>query len=156
VSITHADLVARAKRWLLNTRGCGVVVTEWHSGTSETPDAIGWGSGGRRSILVECKVSVPDFVADRRKHFRRAGTSAGRERFYMTPPGLIRPDKLQDGWGLLEVAERHGRVKVVAPAEEFDTCPLSEVSMLYSALLRGGRAVGLQLEAANFEPEAAS
>src|SRR4051794_41072541 len=47
-----------------------VIATEISTAASETPDAFGFTSAAH-SLLVKCKVSVPDFRADRRKFFRR-------------------------------------------------------------------------------------
>jgi hypothetical protein len=117
--VTHDQLVERAARWLRRTRRCPVVATEivTTNHTGECLDAIGWHQG--YSILVECKASRSDFLADRRKTFRtmeRLGM--GDQRYYMTPPALVRPDELPPKWGLLEV---HGRqVRVIRRCEDPD------------------------------------
>ncbi len=105
--MTHAELVKLAERWLWR-QGCGVVLREFSTtATAEIPDAIGWRS--HTSILVECKVSRADFLADASKPFRKNPyAGVGRWRFYLTPPGLLRAEELPVGWGLLEV--RGGRV----------------------------------------------
>jgi hypothetical protein len=70
------------------------------------PDAIGW-KRACHSVLVECKVTRADFLADRDKPFRqKPELGLGCERFYFTPRALLRPDELPPGWGLLEC---HGR-----------------------------------------------
>ena len=70
------------------------------------PDAIGW-KKACHSVLVECKVSRADFLADREKPFRQKSERAvGCERFYLAPKGLIRIEELHSGWGLLEVCGR--------------------------------------------------
>lgn len=98
--LTHAELVHRAERWLLNTMKCGFVLTELATRAPETPDAIGWERGS--SILVECKVSRADFMADQKKWFRtHPETGMGDRRYYMTPPNLIFEDELPANWGLL-------------------------------------------------------
>jgi hypothetical protein len=99
----HADLVAVAERWLRKAERCGVVLTECDGTTAEIPDAIGWKCWGNVSILVECKVSRPDFLADRRKPFRQVGgLGVGRFRYYLAPGGLLKPADLPPGWGWLE------------------------------------------------------
>lgn len=129
--MTHDELVQRAKKWLRNTRRCSVVISELVTGCPEIPDAIGWGNAGF-SVLVECKTSVSDFYADRRKRFDRCGF----KRYYMTIPGLIKPSLLRDGWGLLEVHPR--QVKVVHEAVQQDDRNMRhELSLLVSALRRG-------------------
>jgi hypothetical protein len=75
------------------------------------PDAIGW-KRANHSVLVECKVARADFLADRGKPFRqKPEQGVGCERFYLTPPVLVKPEELPSGWGLLEL--RRGRVEVI-------------------------------------------
>lgn len=150
---THAELVTLAARWLRGTRKCSLVATErkpWV--TDEHPDAIGWRPRGE-SILVEAKTSVADFLADLRKP-HRAGAGMGRERWYLTPSGLLahrmRPDLWPADWGLLEV--RNGKVYRVV--EAVDRGPAAEVLAaelpLLVAITRNvleGRAPGLSTEA---------
>ena len=102
--MTHDELCERAARWLRNTKKCAFVLREAVSQVSETPDAIGWRYG--RSVLVECKTSLSDFMADRKKPFRHANAGMGEERFYMTSPKLLTAVMMPDGWGLLEVLGR--------------------------------------------------
>src|SRR4051794_14342069 len=99
--MTHQDLIKVAQRWLTNTAHCAVVLTELSTSAGEIPDAIGW--YGRNSILVECKISRGDFFADKDKPSRRAERVLGGKRFYLTPKGLVEPEEVPEGWGLLEV-----------------------------------------------------
>lgn len=100
--MTHAQLVEKAVRWLRSYR-CGVVLSEQACTSGEMPDAIGW-KRACHSVLVECKVTRSDFLADRAKPFRvRPQQGVGCERFYLAPRGLIRPEELPQGWGLLEL-----------------------------------------------------
>lgn len=108
--MTHAQLVERAVRWLRTYR-CGVVLSEQACVSGEMPDAIGW-KRASHSVLVECKVTRADFLADRGKPFRlKPEKGVGCERFYLTPPALVRVEELPLGWGLLEL--RRGRVETV-------------------------------------------
>ena len=66
--MTHGQLVERAVRWLRSYR-CGVVLSEQACVSGEMPDAIGW-KRANHSVLVECKVTRADFLADRGKPFR--------------------------------------------------------------------------------------
>ena len=104
-AMTHAELVDRAARWLRNTLHCGVVGQEIRAYTlsRETPDCIGWLGSRGLSVLVECKVSKADFAADLLKPARRGGPALGNLRFYLTPPGLLSPSQVPEGWGLYEV-----------------------------------------------------
>ncbi len=103
--MTHENLVAKAVIWL-RRYGCGVVLSEQSCASGETPDAIGW-KRGSHSVIVECKVSRADFFIDQEKPFRRKpGKGMGCERFYLTPAGMLRPEELPAGWGLLELRGR--------------------------------------------------
>ncbi|NID14985.1 hypothetical protein [Luteibacter yeojuensis] len=113
--MTHADLVERAGAWLRGAAGCKIVMTELAAvcRSGEIPDAIGWREGG--TILVEAKTSRADFLADRKKPFRREPERGmGTLRFFLAPAEMIRPNELPPRWGLLEVRGR--RVfRVVGP-----------------------------------------
>ncbi|HVO81142.1 MAG TPA: hypothetical protein VMT28_10445 [Terriglobales bacterium] len=99
--MTHGQLVEHAVAWLRRYR-CGVVLSEQACASGEMPDAIGW-KRACHSVLVECKISRADFLADREKPWRRKPeTGVGCERFYLAPKGMIRVEELPSGWGLLE------------------------------------------------------
>jgi hypothetical protein len=150
--ITHAELVARAARWLKNTYGCKVVLTENGAVTGEIPDAIGWKSSGR-SVLVECKISRADFKADASKPFRfNPLVGLGAERYYMVPAGSGIVDVVHDlplDWGLVEVNGRG--CKIVVPCRprkdlRSDMSRSYEMRMLIDALSRvAGRMAPAQL-----------
>ncbi|MGA7752532.1 MAG: hypothetical protein WCB05_06870 [Candidatus Sulfotelmatobacter sp.] len=113
--MTHAQLVERAVRWLRGYR-CGVVLSEQACISGEMPDAIGW-KKACHSVLVECKVTRADFLADRAKPFRqKPEKGVGSERFYLTPPGLAKIEELPAGWGLLEL--RRGRIEMLRASEK--------------------------------------
>jgi hypothetical protein len=110
--MTHEALVELAVRWLRTCYRCGIILSEQACCTGEVPDVIAW-KGRCRSVLVECKVSRADFLADRNKPWRTnpEGT-LGCERFYMAPAGLIGVAELPPNWGLLEVRGRKVEVAV--------------------------------------------
>lgn len=113
--MTHAQLVEKAVRWLRAYR-CGVVLSEQACVSGETPDVIGW-KQTCHSVLVECKISRADFLADREKPFRqKPDDGVGSERFYLTPTALIKLEELPTGWGLLEY--RRGRIEMLQPSEK--------------------------------------
>lgn len=148
VDFTHNELVSIAEKWLLNTKGCSFVFTELRAYTrnSEIPDAIGWRSG--YTILVECKVSRSDFLADQKKFFRqRPNYGMGTFRFYLCPEGLVSPDELPDKWGLVFVNGNGKAVQRVGPKGNIWTSKenkqfmhekdhVSETDMMISALRR--------------------
>ena len=65
----HALLVSKAVEWLRLRYKCGVILSEQYCATGEVPDVIGW-KGFCRSVLIECKVTRADFLADAAKPFR--------------------------------------------------------------------------------------
>jgi hypothetical protein len=102
----HSRLVDEAVLWLRSGYRCGIVLSEQSCASGETPDAIGW-KGRNHSVVVECKISRADFLADRAKPWRAVSEGAlGCERYYLTPAGLIDCDELPQGWGLLEIRGR--------------------------------------------------
>jgi len=134
--MTHAQLVARAVRWLRSYR-CGLVLSEQACVSGEMPDAIGW-KQACHSVLVECKVSRGDFLADRDKPFRKKPEKGvGSERFYLTPPGLVGVEDLPMGWGLLEY--RRGQIGMAhASAKNLRTAAgfRYEMNLLLASLRR--------------------
>ena len=98
----HAQLVARAAEWLRRKYGCGIILSEQYCATGEIPDVIGW-KASCQSVLIECKVSRSDFLADASKSFRFCSQEGlGSKRLYMAPAGMIAPQELPKHWGLLE------------------------------------------------------
>jgi hypothetical protein len=125
-----------AVAWLRRYR-CGVVLSEQACVSGEMPDAIGW-KKACHSVLVECKVSRADFLADRAKPWRtKPETGVGCERYYLTSKGLIRIEELPTGWGLLEISGREiGKTK--SSAKNLRT-PLGfghEMNLLLASLRR--------------------
>jgi hypothetical protein len=138
--LTHKELVLRAERWLLNSRGCGFCLSELRVRKSlrkkaEIPDAIGWLYG--ISYLIECKTSRNDFLADGKKLFRqRPKKGMGNYRFYMTEPDLIAKDELPERWGLLYVYKTQVRMIVKAAGFFSKDIAWNERPLLCSALRR--------------------
>lgn len=122
-AFTHAQLVALACKWVKYTNargghGCSIAVPEPRGGwTGEAPDVIGYrfsGSWDQGTVVVECKTSRADFLANRAKP-HRAGGGMGNWRYFLAPEGLIAVQELPQHWGLLEVNGR-GHIKVVRGA----------------------------------------
>lgn len=141
--MTHGELVLKAEKWLRD-QGCGVVFRDPFkalTNNSEQPDAIGFRSS--ISILIECKASRADFLADKGKSFRASPDKGmGDWRFYLCPPGVIKIEDLPEGWGLLEAAgKRINKTHGVPPNCRWHTPPLAgnkqcELQLMYSALRR--------------------
>lgn len=102
-AITHDELVRRAERWLLNSVGCTLVLTDHLPRLhGEMPDALGFKPLAQQTVLVEAKTNRSDYLADRNKLWRaRADAGVGSWRYYLCPPEVIRPEDLPDGWRLL-------------------------------------------------------
>lgn len=130
--LTHSALVRLVERWL-RARATTVLVEAKTMGSFEEPDAIAW--RGASSTLVEVKVSRADFLADRKKIFRRNPTlGMGVYRFFAVPEGLVRVDELPPKWGLLEVTAKGVRMVHVAQPQERHAP--NEIALLGSALAR--------------------
>lgn len=140
--INHTELVNRAVKWLRNSFHCRVVLSELVAYTlsGETPDAIGWVHN--RPILVECKTNRADFCAEHKKRARwECMPALGAWRFYLTPPDLLKPEEIIEGWGLYEVhgkriVHKGGSKYQNAGKPPFESNRDSEVAMLVSALSR--------------------
>jgi hypothetical protein len=134
----HAHLVARAADWLRHKYGCGIVLSEQYCVTGEVPDVIGW-KASCQSVLVECKVSRGDFLADAGKSFRSCPEEGlGSKRFYMTPAGMIAPAELPKHWGLLEYKDREVQL-AVKPGKMDLRSPIGlmkEMNLLLASLRR--------------------
>lgn len=136
--MTHAQLVRLAEQWLRRRYRCGIVLSEQSCAGGETPDVIGW-KGKCRSVLVECKISRADFLADREKPFRRDPSQGmGCERFYLAPAGLIQKSELPQGWGLLECKGREIAIacKPARRNQRSETGLMWEMNLLLASLRR--------------------
>ncbi len=144
MSLTHDELCLKAEKFLKNN-GFGVVFHDKfkaYTAHGEQPDCLGFRSGV--SCLIECKTSRADFLADRKKRFRKDPTKGmGDWRFMLTPKGLITVDELPEGWGLLEtdgrrVYKTHGFPSnaLWISSKPFTGHKVSELGMMYSALRR--------------------
>ena len=131
---SHKDVVRRMAAWLRNSIGCNVVMAELTTANPETPDVLGFRTGGH-SILIEVKVSRADFLADKNKSFRRQmDRGMGDMRYFAAPKGLLKADEMPENWGLLEVEERCVRVRKEPERQEANK--RAEVAMLTSAIRR--------------------
>jgi hypothetical protein len=136
--VQHGLLVRKAVEWLRQEYRCGVILSEQYCATGEVPDAIGW-KGQCRSVVVECKVSRADFLADARKEFRlRPEEGLGSERLYMAPRGIIAREELPECWGLLEYSRKSVEL-AVKPARRDLRSPagmMKEMNLLLASLRR--------------------
>jgi hypothetical protein len=134
----HAQLVARATQWLRRNYKCGIILAEQYCATGEVPDVIAW-KGFSKSVLVECKVSRADFLADSNKPFRQKPEEGlGSQRFYMASAGMIRLDELPKHWGLLELTGREVRMTVKPGRADLrsEVGLMKEMNLLLASLRR--------------------
>lgn len=137
VAVTHERLVEMAVEWLRRYR-CGIVLSEQSCANGEVPDAIGW-KRKCHSVVVECKVSRSDFLADADKPFRRNPQIAmGSERYYLAPAGVIRSSEVPTGWGLLTANGRAVHVEVKARNRKMrsEAGLMQEMNLLLASMAR--------------------
>jgi len=142
--MNHKELVEIAYRWVYRI-GWGVAFKELVSMGSEIPDVIAFRSG--ETCLIECKASRGDFLADKKKRHRQVPEMGlGKFRFYMCPSGLIKPEELLEGWGLIYVGDKGKAEYALNPYNPMggniwrggfvDRNTEKEVQIMYSALRR--------------------
>ena len=139
----HPGLIAECAKWAIAHRYSVVAIAECHvKCTKEVPDLLGFKATGQ-ATLFEIKMSRSDFKADGSKPFRKKEhTGMGLYRYYVTPYGLISPEELPEGWGLLWIAEG-GRCYLKATSKRFlKRDQGAEAAILVSALRRVGAAAG--------------
>lgn len=134
----HHHLVQLAARWLREDRRCRVLLLEpckrmGEVMTGQRPDVIAWATAFD-SHVVECKVSVSDFVADRKKvHYNEP--SLGRFRWFLMPEYLIEPHEVPGGYGLLW--EKEGLVRVMQEADPFQmVAQITEKALLLESVYK--------------------
>lgn len=142
--LSHGQLIYLAEKWLWR-QNCGIVFRDPFRpavSNGELPDAIGWRQ--RISILVECKATRADFHADALKSFRASpAKGVGDWRFYLCPTGVIRPEEVPAGWGLLYAGNQRVTTVIGLPSRigwdvdpPFRANKCAELEMMYVALRR--------------------
>ena len=114
------------------------MLSEQYCATGEVPDVIGW-KASCQSVLVECKVSRSDFLADALKPFRlRPDEGLGSKRLYMAPAEIIAPEELPRHWGLLECKGHEVRLLVKPGKADLRTQVglMKEMNLLLASLRR--------------------
>lgn len=112
---------------------CPFVATELVTTIQEVPDIFGWDYWS--TTLIEVKVSRSDFLNDARKPFREHPEQGiGMKRLYLCPKGLIKPEELPDGWGLLW--EDGGKIEVVKEPDLFEIRDTASEALLYASVFR--------------------
>lgn len=100
--IDHDSLAVEAAKFLKKSRCPIVFVKNNLMYLQEQPDVIAFGLLYPCVVVVEVKTSRTDFLKDKHKPFRsNPSKGMGSARYYCCPEGLIKPEELPDGWGLM-------------------------------------------------------
>lgn len=92
------------------------------------------------STIIEVKTSHADFLNDKKKYARskeaeERGHQIGNYRYYLCPEGIIQPDELPDGWGLLYWNGK--KIEKVVPApKKWETDHKYDMFILCSIIAR--------------------
>jgi len=102
--LTHKQLCDIGKSWLINAKGCNPVFVERGSARlREIPDVIGW--DGNTCYVIECKISMSDYLADYKKPHRYEN-GLGEYRYYLVAREVFeKVEKPENGWGLVLATE---------------------------------------------------
>lgn len=132
----HHELCLLAGKWLRNNQyKLPYVAVELVVDNAELPDAFGWNYW--TTVLIEVKVSRPDFLADKKKPFRiMPDDGLGEFRYYCCPKGLIKTEELPEKWGLLY--EDKGKLSLIKEAERQIANYRAEKTIYTSILRREG------------------
>ena len=111
--MTHKELVAVSCKFARKL-GFPLVIPEAKSTVDEIPDVIAFRGGGD-SLVIECKVSRSDFLADKEKPFRKEPyLGMGLYRIYVVTENVLKEgelDLLPEGWHLIVVDGKGKPVK---------------------------------------------
>lgn len=147
ITMTHAELVTLAAKWMRSRRYPIVLEDVRTLATTEQPDVIGWKIGGRergRSCLVECKASLEDYRRDAQKPFRRVSERGmGILRWYATTTSyanVVAEDIVHRGpevgrWGVVAFDARK-RPTIILNAQPFAMHNVSEENCLLLTAIR--------------------
>ena len=136
IGYTHNDLILLGFRHL--NRDSFLIGSEFGTKT-ERPDIFAY-SRKRKTTVVEVKISRADFQADLRKPHRHQPGGLGNFRFYLAPFGLLDPDELPDGWGLMAV--KRGRVYRIKESKEFESNTGDEMWLIAKMLMMSNPSEG--------------
>jgi len=129
----HDVLCVRAAKWLKSSKGCAFAMHGVVATCAEIPDAMGFKAWD--SYLIEVKMSRSDFLRDKKKYHKRTGEGGmGNYRFYLCPEGLLKPEDMPDGWGLLYATDR--KIMVIKRPDRRASCYNSERNYLTSVMRR--------------------
>ena len=110
--------------------------------TYEAPDVIAYRQNVKDNICMvfEIKVSRSDFKADAKKKCRGYAEGMGVQRYFVVPEGLVSPDEVREGWGLLYLSNgslTSMKKSKIFPDDERNI--FGEVNTLLNLMRRGAR-----------------
>ena len=110
------------------------VAVELNTYAAENTDV--WGFNGWSTSVIEVKITHSDFLADKKKYWRNVEPEyqAGNDRWFLCPDGVIKPEELPEGWGLL-YWNGDSITPIVAPKTRLKGCH-ADMIILYSILRR--------------------
>ncbi len=136
--MTHDELIKRGINWLKNNQLSGmrtpIILPEYRCYANSIPDVLGLNHV--RTIVIECKISRPDYLADQCKGHRHYHFQLGNLRYYLCPAGLLNTNEINGGWGLL-YCHPH-KITIEKKSDEFSkeqTRP-QEYQVMYSIIRR--------------------
>lgn len=140
----HYQLCCACAKWLHNRKNSERLETPWKYVAVElnvygTENADVWATNGWSSIVVEVKTSRSDFHADFKKKYRTdtwRDQVPGNYRYFLAPKGLISPEELPEGHGLLEWDGE--RITRIVPSSYRQVTNRADLIYLCSILRREG------------------
>ena len=102
-ALTHRELCELGARFIFNERypsdyGWRILIETGNR--KENPDVFAFTR--YHSILIECKASRSDFLADKKKPFRQNPLmGVGKRRYYLVNEGVATQEEMPQGWQLL-------------------------------------------------------
>nr|DAR85759.1 MAG TPA: DNA repair protein MmcB-like protein [Caudoviricetes sp.] len=119
-----------------------VELSDITTGTYEAPDVIAYRQNVKDSICMvfEIKVSRADFKADSKKRCRGHAEGMGVQRYFVVPYGLVSPEEVREGWGLLYLS--NGSLTTIKKSNIFSDDErnlFGEVNTLLNLMRRGAR-----------------
>lgn len=136
--LTHREIIECLGGYADRNLGCvtGLLERGGYCGGGESPDYIGFNAKGE-SFLIEVKISRADFQADKKKLFRKfPKAGVGKYRYFACPDGLITPEELPEGWGLIYIKDK-STIRKKKSSDEFERkedVVCSEIGYLTRAL----------------------
>lgn len=97
-----------------------------------------WGWNGYVTAVIEVKTSHNDFLNDRKKECRQdeyRDMQCGNYRWYLCPEGVIKPEEIPEGWGLLYW---NNGVRIVSAPKYMECAYKGDMLIIYSILRREG------------------